>query len=157
MSHRPPKNDRERLQNLIDALAEPGAGDDAFDEEMGAELARRGLTLETWAAEIRAQAQAVLGRNRRARRIRALTIAAAGAAGMAAATGLGLALPSSMQGPPGNAANWGKLLDINMMVLTGGQERTREQFRDLFARAGLRLKRIVPTACPLSVVEAVRA
>jgi hypothetical protein len=59
--------------------------------------------------------------------------------------------------PPGNAANWGKLLDINMMVLTGGQERTREQFRDLFARAGLRLKRVVPTACPLSILEAVRA
>lgn len=59
--------------------------------------------------------------------------------------------------PPGNAASWGKLLDINMMVLTGGQERTREQFRDLLARAGLRLKRIVPTACPLSIVEAVRA
>jgi len=59
--------------------------------------------------------------------------------------------------PPGNAANWGKVLDINMMVLTGGQERTREQFRDLFARAGLRLKRVVPTACPLSILEAVRA
>lgn len=59
--------------------------------------------------------------------------------------------------PPGNGANWGKLLDINMMVLTGGQERTREQFRDLFAHAGLRLKRVVPTACPLSVLEAVRA
>jgi hypothetical protein len=59
--------------------------------------------------------------------------------------------------PPGNDANWGKQLDINMMVLTGGQERTREQFRDLFAHAGLRLKRVVPSACPLSVLEAVRA
>jgi len=58
--------------------------------------------------------------------------------------------------PPGNAANWGKLLDINMLTLTGGRERTKEQFAALFARAGLRLKRVVPTACPLSVVEAVR-
>jgi hypothetical protein len=58
--------------------------------------------------------------------------------------------------PPGNAADWGKLLDINMLVLTGGQERTRAQFRDLLARAGLRLKRVVPTASPLSVIEAVR-
>ncbi len=59
--------------------------------------------------------------------------------------------------PPGNARSWGKLLDINMMVLPGGQERTREQFRTLFERAGLRLKRIVPTDCPLSIVEGVPA
>lgn len=59
--------------------------------------------------------------------------------------------------PPGNAANWGKLLDINMLVLTGGQERTRTQFRDLLARAGLRLTRVVATTCPLSVIEAARA
>lgn len=59
--------------------------------------------------------------------------------------------------PPGNAANWGKLLDTNMMVLLSGRERTREEFRDLFARAGLRLKRVISTACPLSILEAVRA
>jgi hypothetical protein len=59
--------------------------------------------------------------------------------------------------PAGNAANWGKLLDINMMAVTGGQERTRDEFRDLVARAGLRLKRVIPTACPLSIVEVVRA
>jgi hypothetical protein len=59
--------------------------------------------------------------------------------------------------PPGNGANWGKLLDINMMVSPGGQERTREEFRDLFARAGLRLARIVPTASPLSILEGAAA
>jgi len=59
--------------------------------------------------------------------------------------------------PPGNARSWGKLLDVNMLALTGGLERTREEFRDLLARAGLRLRRIVPTACPLSIVEAVAA
>jgi hypothetical protein len=59
--------------------------------------------------------------------------------------------------PKGNRADWGKLLDINMLALTGGQERTREEFRDLFARAGLRLARVHPTACPLHVLEAVRA
>ena len=59
--------------------------------------------------------------------------------------------------PKGNGADWGKLLDINMLALTGGQERTREEFRDLFARAGLRLARVVKTACPLSILEAVRA
>jgi len=59
--------------------------------------------------------------------------------------------------PKGNGADWGKLLDINMMALPGGQERTRDEFRDLFARAGLRLTRVVRTACPLSILEAVRA
>jgi predicted O-methyltransferase YrrM len=58
---------------------------------------------------------------------------------------------------PGDAPQWGKMLDINMMVLTGGMERTEEEFRDLFARAGLRLVRVIPTACPLSIVEGVAA
>jgi hypothetical protein len=42
-------------------------------------------------------------------------------------------------------------------VLPGGQERTREEFRQLFARAGLRLQRVYATDCPLSVLEAVAA
>lgn len=59
--------------------------------------------------------------------------------------------------PRGNGPYWGKLLDVNMMVGLHGKERTREEFRDLFAGAGLRLKRVVPTNSPLSVLEAVRA
>jgi hypothetical protein len=39
-----------------------------LDEEIHAALAKRGLTLETWAAQIRAQAQAVVDENRRTRR-----------------------------------------------------------------------------------------
>lgn len=51
-----------------------------------------------------------------------------------------------------------KLLDIEMLVMTvGGKERTEEEFRDLFASAGLRLNRIVPTERPICVIEAVRA
>ncbi len=55
---------------------------------------------------------------------------------------------------PGNGADWGKMLDINMLVLTGGQERTKEEFAALFARVGLRLKRVHRTASALSVLEA---
>lgn len=55
---------------------------------------------------------------------------------------------------PGNAADWGKMLDINMLVLTGGRERTKEEFAALFARAGLRLRRVHKTAAALSVLEA---
>jgi hypothetical protein len=59
--------------------------------------------------------------------------------------------------PKGNGADWAKLLDINMLAVTGGRERTRDDFRALFSRAGLRLARVVRTACPLSILEAVRA
>src|SRR5262245_26866932 len=45
----------------------------------------------------------------------------------------------------GNRPDWAKLLDINMLVLPGGQERTREEFRSLLERAGMRLVRIHPT------------
>ena len=49
-----------------------------------------------------------------------------------------------------------KMLDIEMLVMTvGGKERTEEEFRDLFASAGLKLNRIVRTARPICVVEAV--
>jgi hypothetical protein len=55
---------------------------------------------------------------------------------------------------PGNAPDWGKMLDINMLVLTGGRERTKEEFAALFKRAGLRLRRVHKTAAALSVLEA---
>ena len=58
---------------------------------------------------------------------------------------------------PGDQADWGKLLDIQMMVVVPGKERTKEEFATLFKRAGLKLTRVIATDCPLSVVEAVRA
>jgi len=59
--------------------------------------------------------------------------------------------------PSGNDPHWGKLLDINMLVGTGGRERTRSEFAEVFARAGLKVRRVIPTACPLSIVEGVSA
>ncbi|MDH5640554.1 MAG: acetylserotonin O-methyltransferase [Nitrospira sp.] len=56
----------------------------------------------------------------------------------------------------GNAPSWGKLLDIQMLII-GGRERTKEEFAALFAAAGLKLTRVVPTKCPLSIVEGVKA
>ncbi len=53
---------------------------------------------------------------------------------------------------PGNEPQWGKLLDINMMALTGGRERKAAEFAQLFERAGLRLEKIIATECPLSVM-----
>ncbi len=57
----------------------------------------------------------------------------------------------------GNQADLGKLLDIEMLVSPGGKERTAVEYRELFARAGLRLTRIVPTNSPYSVIEGIAA
>lgn len=52
----------------------------------------------------------------------------------------------------------GKFLDIEMLALTpGGRERTEQQFADLFASAGLRLARIIPTNSPFCIIEGVPA
>jgi O-methyltransferase/methyltransferase family protein len=56
-----------------------------------------------------------------------------------------------------NRPDWAKLLDINMLVIPGGMERTRDEFRALFDAAGLKLRRVVRTKAPVSVFEAVRA
>ena len=60
--------------------------------------------------------------------------------------------------PPGNAPAPGKLLDLNMLVMTeGGRERTPAAYAQLLERAGLRLAGIHPTPSPVAVVEAVAA
>lgn len=55
--------------------------------------------------------------------------------------------------PPGNEPHFGKLLDLNMLVLPGGQERTEAEYRQLYAEAGFRLERVVPTKAEVSIVE----
>jgi hypothetical protein len=59
--------------------------------------------------------------------------------------------------PEGDEPSFSKLLDLNMMVMTGGRERTAREFRDLFDSCGLAMKRIIPTISPLRIIEAVRA
>ena len=59
--------------------------------------------------------------------------------------------------PTGDEPHPGKMLDLMMLVGPGGQERTTEEYRALLAKAGFRLTRVVPTASPVSVVEAVIA
>ena len=48
----------------------------------------------------------------------------------------------------GAAAN-----DVNMLVSTGGRQRSADEFRSLYAAAGLALSRIVPTPARVSVIE----
>ena len=59
--------------------------------------------------------------------------------------------------PPGDAPHPGKILDMVMLVLIGGQERTETEYADLLEKSGFRLSRVVPTQSPVSVVEAVLA
>jgi hypothetical protein len=58
--------------------------------------------------------------------------------------------------PPGNGPFMGKFLDLTMMLIPGGKERTEEEYRQLYERAGFELVRIVPTRCDVSVIEGIR-
>ena len=55
--------------------------------------------------------------------------------------------------PPGNDPSFSKLLDLTMLTLPGGKERTEEEYRTLFRAGGFELTRIVPTAAEISVIE----
>lgn len=58
---------------------------------------------------------------------------------------------------PGNAAAPAKLLDVSMMVLTGGRERSAADYARLLDQAGLRLRQVTPTRSAHSLLEAVPA
>ena len=58
---------------------------------------------------------------------------------------------------PGNDFSPGKFLDLQMLIFPGGCERTEKQFSALFAAAGWRLSRIVPTKTTDSIVEGIPA
>jgi hypothetical protein len=55
--------------------------------------------------------------------------------------------------PPGNDPSWSKFLDLNMLLIPGGQERTETEYRQLFKAADFLLTRIVPTTTEISVIE----
>ena len=59
--------------------------------------------------------------------------------------------------PPGDEPHPGKVLDLAMLALVGGQERTADEYGELLAKAGFRLERVVPTTTPVSIVEALPA
>ncbi|WP_395308905.1 methyltransferase [Mycobacterium sp. AMU20-3851] len=46
-----------------------------------------------------------------------------------------------------------KVIDLEMLVSAGGQERTEREFRALFGQSGFRFTRVVQTAGPLCVIE----
>ncbi len=58
--------------------------------------------------------------------------------------------------PPGNDPFMGKFLDLAMMLIPGGKERTENEYHELYDKAGFDLVRIVPTSTEVSVIEGVR-
>jgi hypothetical protein len=55
--------------------------------------------------------------------------------------------------PPGNEPFHGKFSDLHMLLIPGGKERTENEYRTLFERAGFELTRIVPTGTEVSIVQ----
>ena len=65
-----------------------------------------------------------------------------------AATLAGTLLVIEMTIPDDNKPSPGQLFDLNMLVMTGGQERTHSEYGALLAQAGFRLNRVIPTGSP---------
>ncbi len=59
--------------------------------------------------------------------------------------------------PEGNDPHPGKFMDINMLAMTGGRERTEKEFDELFAKAGLKLSKMIQTHSPMfGIIEVVK-
>lgn len=58
--------------------------------------------------------------------------------------------------PETSEPHFSKFIDLNMLVITGGRERTEAEFRQLYEASGFRLTRIVPSESPFSVIEGVK-
>ena len=57
--------------------------------------------------------------------------------------------------PSGNEPFLHKFMDLNMLVMTGGRERTESEYRTLFEAAGFHLNRIASTSLEIAVLEGV--
>jgi len=56
--------------------------------------------------------------------------------------------------PPGDTPHPGKMLDMAMLTIPGGEERTEAEYAALLDKAAFRLTRVIPTASLVSIVEA---
>jgi predicted O-methyltransferase YrrM len=56
--------------------------------------------------------------------------------------------------PAGDIPHPGKILDLVMLTVSGGVERSGEEYATLLGRAGYSVSRIVPTTSAVSVIEA---
>ncbi|MBB4935170.1 hypothetical protein F4561_006064 [Lipingzhangella halophila] len=58
------------------------------------------------------------------------------------------------EGPADTGHPASTTMDVAMLVVQGGRERTGAEFTELLAGAGFRLERVVPTSSPYSILEA---
>jgi hypothetical protein len=58
--------------------------------------------------------------------------------------------------PPGNEPSVAKLLDLEMLVITGGCERTEPEFKNLFESSGFKFSRIIPTKESVCIIEGIK-
>ena len=56
--------------------------------------------------------------------------------------------------PDDPGPDWSKMLDIHMLALLGGRQRTRQEYEALLARSGFVLKREIDTRAGISILEA---
>jgi hypothetical protein len=56
--------------------------------------------------------------------------------------------------PPGDAPHLATMIDLTMLGMLTGRERTAEELTALLGAAGFRVDRIAPTVTPMSLVEA---
>lgn len=71
----------------------------------------------------------------------------------AAAPGARLVIVESVI-PPGDAPHPAKLIDLTMLAMVTGRERTADEYEKLLAAAGYAMERIVPSPTPFSFIEA---
>ena len=53
---------------------------------------------------------------------------------------------------PGNDPQHVKVIDLHMMILNRGRERTEAEYKMLFEASGFQMTRVIPTASPLDVI-----
>lgn len=59
--------------------------------------------------------------------------------------------------PKGSGSHWSRLVDMTMMVMTGGRERTVEDYAALYGRSGLRLSDCLELPSGFSIIEGSKA
>ena len=50
--------------------------------------------------------------------------------------------------------HWSKTMDLMMLWITGGRQRTRDEHEQLLNKPGFRLHRVIPTMADVSILEA---
>ena len=63
-----------------------------------------------------------------------------------------LVIESIVPDDPG--PDWSKMLDIHMLTLLGGRQRTQQEYEALLARSGFRFRREIDTGAAVSILEA---